>query len=144
MSAITFDILGYVRRLKDAGVPEPQAEVHVQVLVDALSKSMDSLVTKEYLSQCLDARFAEQELKLERRLNEFESSSERRFSAATHRAANLFASPRVVARSCRLGYTTLILPCRATSGLAAAAFRKDKQALMRMSDSNAARHPSDA
>ena len=81
MSAITFDILGYVRRLKDAGVPESQAEVKVQVLVDALSKSMDSLVTKEYLSQCLDARFAEQELKLERRFNEFESSSERRFSA---------------------------------------------------------------
>ena len=81
MSSITFDILGYVRRLKEVGVPEPQAEVHVQVLVDALSKSMDSLVTKEYLGQCLDARFAEQDLRIEKRFNEFESRSEKRFSA---------------------------------------------------------------
>lgn len=81
MSAVTFDILGYVRRLRDAGVPESQAEVHVQVLVDALPKSMDSLVTKEYLSQCLEARFAEQELKLERRFQAFEFTTEKRFSA---------------------------------------------------------------
>ena len=42
-------------------------------MAEAFVYNMDSLVTKDYLDECLDARFAAQDLKLERRFNEVEN-----------------------------------------------------------------------
>ena len=63
MAAVTFDTLKFARRLKEVGVPEAQAEV----MAEAFVHNMDALVTKDYLDECLDARFAAQDLRLEQR-----------------------------------------------------------------------------
>ena len=53
MAAIAFDTLKFARRLKEAGVPEKQAEVQAEAMADAFVHNMDALVTRDYL----DARF---------------------------------------------------------------------------------------
>jgi hypothetical protein len=68
MAAIGFDTLKTARRLKDAGVPEAQAEVQAEVMAEAFVFNMDALVTRDYLDQCLDARFARHEAEFEARL----------------------------------------------------------------------------
>ncbi len=68
MAAIGFDTLKTARRLKDAGVPEAQEEVQAEVMAEAFVFNMDALVTKDYLDQCLDARFARHESSFEARL----------------------------------------------------------------------------
>ena len=35
MESMTFDSLRYARRLKTAGVPEPQAEAHAEAMAEA-------------------------------------------------------------------------------------------------------------
>ena len=62
----TFDGLRYARQLKDAGVPEEQAEI----MAEALGIFADNLVTKEYLDARLDARFAEQDRQIDARFAE--------------------------------------------------------------------------
>ncbi|MBS0370817.1 MAG: DUF1640 domain-containing protein [Proteobacteria bacterium] len=49
MSAITFDTLKYVERLKDAGMPEAHAKAEAEALRDALGELVElrSLATKE-------------------------------------------------------------------------------------------------
>ena len=47
MSAITFDTLKFVRRLKDAGVPEKQAEAEAEALAEVFSEALETqLATK--------------------------------------------------------------------------------------------------
>ena len=41
MVATAFDILNYVRRLKQAGVPEAQAEVQVEIMAELLTINME-------------------------------------------------------------------------------------------------------
>ena len=64
MAAIAFDTLKFARRLKDVGVPEAQAEAQAELMAEAFVFNMDALVTKDYLEQCLDARFAAQDARL--------------------------------------------------------------------------------
>jgi len=52
MSTVTFDTLKFVHRLRDAGIPESQAEAIAAAFKEATS---EELVTKDYL----DARLAE-------------------------------------------------------------------------------------
>ena len=66
MSAIAFDTLRFARRLKEAGVPEKQAEAQAEVMAETFVYNMDSLVTTDYL----DARFAEQDARIDARLIE--------------------------------------------------------------------------
>ena len=54
MAAIAFDTLSYARRLKDAGVPDKQAEAQAELMAEAFVFNIDSLVIKDYL----DARLA--------------------------------------------------------------------------------------
>ena len=63
MAAIAFDTLTFARRQKDVGVPEAQAELMVKAFVF----NMDALVTKDYLEQCLDARFAAQDARIDKK-----------------------------------------------------------------------------
>ena len=60
MAAIAFDTLKFARRLIEVGVPEEQAETQAELMAEAFVFNMDSLVTRDYLEACLDARFAEQ------------------------------------------------------------------------------------
>ena len=47
MTTTTFDTLAYAKRLRDAGVPEPQAEAQAAALADALRQSAGELATKQ-------------------------------------------------------------------------------------------------
>ncbi|MEE4110003.1 MAG: hypothetical protein V2I24_11675 [Halieaceae bacterium] len=64
MGALTFDSLRFARRLKEAGVPEQQAEAQAELMAEAFGFYIDDLVTKDYL----DARLAEQDARFESRL----------------------------------------------------------------------------
>ena len=50
--AFAFDPLGYAKRLRDAGVPQDQAEAHAEAARDFV---MHELVTKEDLRLALDS-----------------------------------------------------------------------------------------
>ncbi|MEO5369717.1 MAG: CCDC90 family protein [Magnetococcus sp. DMHC-1] len=49
MTTITFDTLKFVRRLKDAGIPEHQAEAISDAFKDAQEARLDELATKRDL-----------------------------------------------------------------------------------------------
>ena len=66
MAAIGFDTLKFARRLMAAGVPEEQAEAQAEIMAEAFLLNMDALATKDYL----DARFAEQDARMEVRVAE--------------------------------------------------------------------------
>jgi len=53
MTTTTFDTLAYAKRLRDAGVPEPQAEAQAAALADALRQNAGDLVTKQDLAVAL-------------------------------------------------------------------------------------------
>ena len=80
MAAIAFDTLKFARRLKEAGVPEEQAEVQAELMAEAFVFNMDSLVTRDYLDARLDARFAEQDARIEARFAEQSARFEARFT----------------------------------------------------------------
>jgi hypothetical protein len=93
MAAIAFDTLKFARRLKDVGVPEAQAEAQAELMAEAFVFNMDALVTKDYLEQCLDARFGRldarfgrldarfgrQEAGIDQKLSTLEARFEKRF-----------------------------------------------------------------
>ena len=76
MSSLAFDSLKFARRLKQAGVPDAQAEAQAELMAEAFVFNMDSLVTRDYLDARLDARFAEQDARLEARFAEQEARIE--------------------------------------------------------------------
>jgi hypothetical protein len=64
LTATTFDTLAYAKRLRDAGVPEPQADAHAAALADALKSNAGELATKADLENLrLDIRREMAELK---------------------------------------------------------------------------------
>ncbi len=54
MATITFDTLKFSKRLKDAGVPDKQAEAEAEALSEVLEVNMTELVTKEDLTREAD------------------------------------------------------------------------------------------
>jgi len=79
MAAIAFDTLKFARRLKEVGVPEAQAEAQAEIMAEAFVFNMDALVTRDYLEQCLDARFAAFEARMDARMDERFRQQEARF-----------------------------------------------------------------
>ena len=53
MSAIAFDTLKYSKRLKEAGVPDKQAEAEAEALAEVLEVNLKDLATKEDLRRDL-------------------------------------------------------------------------------------------
>jgi hypothetical protein len=51
--AFAFDTLGYAKHLRDAGVPQPQAEAHAQAAREFI---MAELVTKTDLATAIDTQ----------------------------------------------------------------------------------------
>ena len=85
MAANPFDTLKFARRLKDVGVPEAQAEAQAELMAEAFVFNMDALVTKDYLEQCLDARFAKQEARLMAKIDERFAEVDERFEKVGER-----------------------------------------------------------
>ena len=80
MAALNFDTLEYVKQLTDAGVERQVAEIHAITVGRAMGMYVDNLVTKGYLDATLDARFAEQDLRIENRFAEQDAKFEKRFA----------------------------------------------------------------
>ena len=80
MAAIAFDTLNFARRLKEAGVPEQQAETQAELMAEAFVFNMDSLVTRDYLEACLDARFTAQDARIDARFAEQQRHMDERFA----------------------------------------------------------------
>ena len=55
MTTITFDTLAYVKTLREAGVPEPQAEAQASALAAVLKTGTDELATKHDLRELVVA-----------------------------------------------------------------------------------------
>ncbi len=85
MSTLAFDSLKYARRLRDAGVPESQAEVQAELMAEAFGFYAENIVTREYLDVALRAAFADQDAKFEKRF----AAIERRFAAIDQRFVDI-------------------------------------------------------
>ena len=80
MAAIAFDTLKYAKRLKDAGVPDKQAEAEVEALAEALEVNLKDLPTKDDLTRetgLLRRDLKELETSLKRDIKELEGSQKR-------------------------------------------------------------------
>ena len=77
---MAFDTLSYARRLREAGVPEPQANVQAELMAEAFGFYADNLLTKDYFHEVLNARFAEQDARFDARFNAQEARFEARFA----------------------------------------------------------------
>ena len=66
MAAVAFDTLKFARRLREAGVPEAQAEAQAELMAEAFLFNLNALVTKDYL----EARLAEFEARIDTRFAE--------------------------------------------------------------------------
>ena len=98
MALTTFDTHKFIRRLEQAGMPTEQAEVHADVLTEAFTVNLDSLVTKEFLAARLaeqdariDARFAEQDARIDSRFAEQDARIDTRFAEQNARIDTRFA-----------------------------------------------------
>ena len=92
MTTLAFDSLKYARRLKDAGVPESQAEVQAELMAEAFGFYADNIVTKDYLDSTLRAAFAEQDAKFEKRFAAIDqrfASIDQRFNDIEHQLGDL-------------------------------------------------------
>ena len=76
MSSLAFDSLRFARRLKEAGVPQEQAEAQAELMAETFGFYVDNLVTRDYL----DARFAEQDSRIDKRFSQQEARLEARFA----------------------------------------------------------------
>jgi hypothetical protein len=72
VAALNFDTLEYVKQLTDAGVERQVAEIHASTVGRAMGMYVNNLVTQEYLDATLDARFAQQDAKIEKQFNALE------------------------------------------------------------------------
>lgn len=81
MASMAFDTLRYARRLKEAGVPEPQADVQAELMAEAFGFYADNLLTRDHFTEVLNARFAEQHARFEQRIGAMDSKVERRLDA---------------------------------------------------------------
>jgi hypothetical protein len=98
MTTLAFDSLRFARRLRDAGVPEPQADAQAELMAEAFGFYAENILTKDHfeavLDAKLDARFAQQDAKLDqrfadidRRFTEQDAKFEKRFADIDRRFA---------------------------------------------------------
>ena len=87
MATLAFDSLRLARRLREAGVPEPQADAQAELMAEAFGFYADNILTRDHFEAVLDARFAQQDAKfdkrfadIDRRFSEQDAKFESRFS----------------------------------------------------------------
>ena len=97
MQAIKFDTHTYVKELTGAGVTPEVAEIHAMTVAHAFGMFIDGVVTKDYLDATLDARFAAQDAKFEKRFDAIDqrfvqqdAKFEKRFDAIDQRFVQRF------------------------------------------------------
>lgn len=110
MATMAFDTLRYARRLKEAGVPEPQAEVQAELMAEAFGFYADNRLTKDHFNDVINARFAEQDARIEKRLSEQDAKFEDRFTAHDQRFAAQGAQLKLHTWMLGLIIFTLVVP----------------------------------
>ena len=92
MTAVQFDSLKYARRLRNVGVPEPQADTQAELMAEAFGFYVDNLVTKEHLDLALEkqgaqiaVRFAEHDARIDARFAEQDARIEAGFADVSRR-----------------------------------------------------------
>ena len=112
MTSLTFDSLRYARRLRQSGMPEPQADAQAELMAESFGIIADKVLTKEHFEAVLrarldagfaaqnaqlekrfasiDQRFTEQDAKFEQRFTEQDAKSENRFAEQNARFENRF------------------------------------------------------
>ena len=111
MTSLQFDTLRYARRLKEAGVPEAQADVQAELMAEAFGFYASNLLTRDHFAEVLDARFAEQDARIEARFLEQEAKFEARFLAleAKFEARSGKLESKIDLHTWMLGLITLVL-----------------------------------
>ena len=104
MATLAFDTLSYARRLREAGVPEPQANVQAELMAEAFGFYADNLLTKDYFHEVLDARFAEQEARFDAKFDARFAEQAARFEARFARQDRI-----LMLHTWMLGLITLVL-----------------------------------
>ncbi|MEM6484591.1 MAG: hypothetical protein AAF662_06360 [Pseudomonadota bacterium] len=89
MATLAFDTLRYARRLREAGVPEPQADVQAELMAEAFGFYADNLLTLDHFEAVLGARLAEQDAQTEKRFLEQNTRIDSRFAEQDARFARL-------------------------------------------------------
>jgi len=69
MATMAFDTLRYARRLREAGVPEQQADAQAELMAEAFGFYADNLLTRDHFTEVLNARFSEQEARINARMD---------------------------------------------------------------------------
>jgi len=85
MTSMAFDTLRYNRRLLEAGVPEPQAEVQAELMAEAFGFYADNLLTKDHFTEVLNARFSEFGALQDLRFAEQDAKFDKRLAAIDQR-----------------------------------------------------------
>jgi hypothetical protein len=111
MASLAFDTLRYARRLREAGVPEQQADVQAELMAEAFGFYADNLLTRDHFHEVLDARFAEQDANFAARFAEQDAKFAARFTEQEARFAARFASQdrTLLLHTWMLGLITLVL-----------------------------------
>ena len=113
MTSLTFDSLRYARRLRQSGMPEPQADAQAELMAESFGIIADKVLTKEHFEAVLrarldagfaaqnaqlekrfasiDQRFTEQDAKFEQRFTEQDAKFEQRFTEQDAKSENRFA-----------------------------------------------------
>ena len=84
MTSITFDSLKYARRLREAGVPEPQADAQAELMAEAFGFYADNILTRGHFESVLDAR-------LDARLAQHDAALGKRFGKPDERFFGRFS-----------------------------------------------------
>jgi hypothetical protein len=71
-TALAFDTHAYVKKLRDAGVPEQQAEIQVEAIASLIEERMVTKQDQQLLETNLRRDLKELETRLETRLKELE------------------------------------------------------------------------
>ena len=80
MTTLAFDSLRYARRLREAGVPEPQADVQAELMAEAFGFYADNILTKDHFEGVVDSRFSELRAQMDQRFAEQDAKFDQRFA----------------------------------------------------------------
>ncbi len=111
MAISTIDTHKFVRRLEQAGMPLELAEVQAEVLNEAFTVNLESLVTKDYFESRSDTRFAEQKSYIDTRFAEQNAYIDTRFAEIEARlGGKIDSNQRVFSVTQTIIIAAVILP----------------------------------
>jgi uncharacterized protein (DUF3084 family) len=87
MATMAFDSLRYARRLREVGMPEPQADAQAELMAEAFGFYAENLLTRDHFTEVLNARFSEFRALMDQRFAEQDARIDKRFAEQDARFA---------------------------------------------------------